>query len=336
MTATHANQIIDGYLRRLDSELSTLPSSRRKELTGQIAEHIAQARQELPEETDADLLTILDRLGEPDEIAAEARARLDLPTAKPGPIEIFALLLIGVGGVVFPVLPVGWVLGTGLVWRSKAWSPREKYRGAYVPLVVGLAILLVSAIAAGMFGRHVLLEVSFLGLVVANLLMPLGSAVYLGSRLGRRLPLVAWIAIAIVGLIVYLPAAATLIPARASAFIGRPFGEPAQTPVAGQPICEGFYGTEQYAGGLLPATAPVSVGICWDGTKVTRSWGPDCYPSYGPALRVNVASCTVQTEADGSMIISIQSSVNAMTAPFFVSSAGTGWRITPDGKLTQF
>jgi hypothetical protein len=335
MTETHADQIIDGYLKRLDSELSTFPPSRRKELTGQIAEHIAQARQELPEETDADLLTILDRLGEPDEIAAEARASLDLPTAKPGPIEILALLLIGAGGVVLPILPVGWVLGTALVWRSKAWTSRQKHRGAYVPLVAGLAILLVSAIATGMLGPNVFLEVYFLGLVVANLLIPLGTAVYLGSRIGRRLPLVAWIAIAIVGLIVYLPAAATFIPARTSAFIGTPFGESAETPVAGQPVCKGFYGTLRYAGGLLVATAPVSAGICWDGTRVTRSWGPDCSPSYGPALRVAVPRCSVETEADGTMIISIQSSVTAVTAPFFTSSAGAAWRITPDGKIRQ-
>jgi HAAS len=334
MTATHADQIIDGYLKRLDSELSSFPSSRRKELTGQIAEHIAQARQELPEETDADLLTILDRLGEPDEIAAEARANLNITTSKAGPLEILALLLIGVAQVIFPILPVGWALGTGLVWRSKAWTPREKYYGAYLPLVVGLALLLISALASGFFGR--LVEVAGVGFVIANLLMPLGTAIFLGARLGRRLPVLAWAAIAIVAISVYLPAVAAFIPAQASAFIGTPFGESAQAPVAGQPQCAGFYGSLRYAGGLpVAATAPVSLGICWDGNKVTKSWGPDCYPTYGPVLRVEVQSCTVQTEPDGSMIISIQSSATAMTAPFFTQSGGTGWLITPDGRFRQ-
>jgi len=335
MTATHASQIIDGYLKRLDSELSSFPTARRKELEAQIAEHIAQARQELPAETDADLLTILDRLGEPDEIAAEARASLDITTAKTGPLEIFALLLIGVGDVIFPILPVAWVLGTGLVWRSRSWTPREKYFGAYLPLVVGLAILVISALASGMFGRHTLLEVAFLGFVIANLVMPLGTAIYLGARLGPRLPVLAWAAIAIVTLSVYLPAAAAFIPAQASAFIGTPLGEAGLTPGAGGPTCKGFYGSVRYADGLpIAATAPVSVGICWDGKTVTKAWGPDCYPSYGPALRVQVQSCTVESLQDGSMIISIQSSATAMTAPFFGQSEGKGWRITPDGHIS--
>ncbi len=333
MKAAHADQIIDGYLKRLDSELSAVPAERRRELTGQIAEHIAQARQELPEETDADVLTILERLGEPDEIAAEARASLQIPTARPGPLEIVALLLIGVGGVLFPILPVGWVLGTGLVWRSKAWTPREKYRIAYLPLVTALAILLLSALAAGLLAEHLLIEVSFLGLVVANLLLPLATAIRLGATLGRRMPALAWAGMIIVGLIAYLPAAATFVPVQASAFIGVPGGETAQTPVAGQPVCEGFYGTLRYAGGVLPATAPVSVGICWDGTKVTRSWGPDCYPSYGPALRVQVQSCTVQTESDGSMMITIESSATAVPAPYFSQTSSWDWRITPDGRI---
>jgi hypothetical protein len=106
MTAAHASQIIDGYLRRLDAEMSNLPPGRRKELHGQIAEHIDQARSELAEETDADLLTILDRLGEPDEIVAAARTTLALPAGNPSPLEIVALVLIGVGGVVLPLLPV--------------------------------------------------------------------------------------------------------------------------------------------------------------------------------------------------------------------------------------
>jgi hypothetical protein len=56
MTAAHASQIIDGYLRRLDAEMSNLPPGRRKELHGQIAEHIDQARSELAEEPDGTVI----------------------------------------------------------------------------------------------------------------------------------------------------------------------------------------------------------------------------------------------------------------------------------------
>jgi hypothetical protein len=199
-----------------------------------------------------------------------------------------------------------------------------------------MAILVFSALTTGLFGAHLILEAAFLGFVVANLLMPLGTAIYLGVRLGRRLPVLAWGAIAIVTIAVYLPAAATLIPAQASAFIGTPLGEAGLTPIAGQQVCKGFYGSVRYAGGLpIAATAPVGVGICWDGTRVTKSWGPDCFPNYGPALRVEVQSCTVQTEPDGSLIIFVQSRATATTAPLFIQSGGMGWRITPDGKIMR-
>ncbi len=334
MTATHADQIIAGYLKRLEAELSSFPSGRRKELTGQIAEHIAQARSELAVETDAELLTILDRLGEPDEIAAEARSRFDISASTPGPIEILALLLIGVGGVIFPYLPLAWMIGTGLVWRSKSWSPREKYFGAYLPLVGGLAILLISALASG-FGSH-LLALFLVGVLISGVLLPLGTAVYLGVRLGRRLPRLALIAIGIVALIVYLPAIAALLPARSYAFIGAVGPPGSSVPIAGQPGCGGFHGTYQYASGLpLNAKAPVSVGICWDGQRVTKQWGPDCFPDYGPGLIVKVQGCQVQTEPDGSMIISIQSSATALTAPTFTQSGGIGWLITPDGHVKK-
>jgi hypothetical protein len=334
MTATHADQIIDGYLKRLDGELSNLPARRRKELTSQIAEHIAQARSELTEETDADLLTILDRVGEPDEIAAEARSRLDITTAKPGPLEIVALLLIGVGGVLFPILPVSWVVGTGLVWRSKAWTPRQKYLGAYLPLVLGLAILLVVALVSGLFGRHTSIAAFVLGVVVTNLVLPLVTAVRLGFGLGRRLPVLAWTAIAVVGLIVYLPAVASLIPIRTSAFIQNFAGSTEPAPGTGKPGCAGFYGTATYASGTpLAASLPVSVGVCWDGTRVRKTFGPDCFPNFSAGLRINVQSCTAQSDTDGSMVIAVSSSATATTAPFFTQSNGFEWRITPDGKV---
>ena len=335
MTATHASQIIEGYLKRLDAELSDLPPARRKELHGQIAEHIEQARSELAEETDADLQTILDKLGEPEEIVAAARSSFDVPAGKPGPLEILALLLIGVGDVLFPVLPVGWILGTGLVWRSKSWTPREKYRGAYAPLVVALGILLIGALASGGLGRHMALVGFFVAFVVANLFMPLGSAMYLATRLGRRLPMVAWAGIAIIALAVYLPAAATLVPAQKTAFMGTIIGSSLPAPVAGRPGCGGFYGTVRYATDTpLFATVPVSVGLCWDGTHVTKTWGPDCFPESGPGLRVEVQSCTVQEVGDGGVTISVTSSATAITAPYFTQSNGMGWRVTPDGRIT--
>lgn len=332
MTAPHANQIIAGYMKRLDAELASLPRARRKELTEEIAEHVAEARQELTDETDADILTILDRVGEPADIAAEARARLGVAGVAPGPIEIVALLLIGVGAVLFPVLPVAWVAGAGLVWRSGAWTSRQKRLGVYLPLVVLLGLDLTALLFGNSLSNHTGLLLVALALVV-GMLAAAGSAVYMAIRLGRRLPMLAWIAIVVVALGIYVPAAAALIPAQKSAFVV----SVGQRQPAGQTTCGGFYGTYEYAPYTpLAARAPVSVGICWDGQKVTKSWGPDCFPDYGPAIVVHGVSCRVESWPDGSMLVAVQSSDSAITAPFFGQSASFGWRITPDGRVDQF
>lgn len=329
MTAAHADQIISGYMRRLDAELESLPRARREELTEEIADHIEQARHELTDETDADLLTILDRVGEPAEIAGEARSRLGIEGVNPGPVEIAALLLIGVGAVVFPLLPVAWIIGAALVWRSRAWSPGQKRLGVYLPLVVLLGLDLVALLLGNSIGNHTGLLLVALALVL-GLLAAAGCGVYLATRLGVRLPALAWIAIAAVALGVYVPAVAAVVPAQRSAFI-------VTVAHVETGACGGFYGTYEYAPGTpLAARAPVSVGICWDGQRVTKSWGPDCYPDYGPAIQVHLAGCQVQTQPDGSMIVTIESSDAATTAPFFGQSASFGWRITPDGHIDQF
>ncbi len=333
MTAIHANQIVAGYLKRLEAELAWLPAGRRKELTGQISDHIDEARGQLVDETDADLLSIIDRLGEPDEISAEARARFQLAAGTPGPLEIAALLLIGAGDIVFPIVPIGWIVGTVLVWRSKAWTSREKYFGAYLPLVIDLAIVLIGALLANVPDLGFFL----LGSLFSGLLLPLGTAVYLGVRLGRRLPLLGWAGIAIVALIVYLPAVAAVLPTSTQGFIGSDFAPGDAGPKPGAPGCGGFYGTVEYAAGTpMSAKEAISVGICSDGQKLTKQWGPDCPPQGSVALIVKIKNCQVVTQPDGSMIVSIAGSATAITSPTFTFSRGDSWRITPDGQVMAF
>jgi len=48
---------------------------------------------------------------------------------------------------------------------------------------------------------------------------------------------------------------------------------------------------------------------------------------------VKVQGCRVESEADLSMIISIQSDVTALTAPAFAQATDHSWMITPDGKI---
>jgi uncharacterized membrane protein len=123
---TDADHLVDDYLKRLDGELSDLPRERRRELTEEIAGHIAEARADLDPENEAEIRNLLERLGDPAEIAAEERARSGLVSRRAGPVEIAALIGLLVGGFVFVI---GWFVGLVLLWVSEAWSLREKLVG---------------------------------------------------------------------------------------------------------------------------------------------------------------------------------------------------------------
>ncbi len=62
------------YMARLKVALSGLPSGDRTQIVEQVSEHIASARAALPEQTEAAVREILERLGPPEEIAGEAKA----------------------------------------------------------------------------------------------------------------------------------------------------------------------------------------------------------------------------------------------------------------------
>lgn len=134
MTAPHADQLIDGYLARLRVAAIDLPSSVREELIADMRAHIAEARAREPEETDAAVLNILDRLGDPEMVVAEARQRpTPAPSTQPsvapwlyrsGIIEIATIVL----------LPFLWVIGVILLWVSPAWKTRDKVIGTIFSL----------------------------------------------------------------------------------------------------------------------------------------------------------------------------------------------------------
>ena len=158
MTAPHADQLIDGYLARLRVAAMDLPLSAREELIEDMRAHIAEARTREPEETDATILNILDRLGDPEMLVAEVRQR---PTPAPstqasvtpwlyrsGIIEIAAIVL----------LPFLWVIGVILLWVSPAWKTRDKVIGTIFSLG-GYPGIFIIGIASG----HHLLAVTWNG-----------------------------------------------------------------------------------------------------------------------------------------------------------------------------
>jgi hypothetical protein len=193
---TKADSLVDRYLKDLEAELADLPANRRRELLDEVGEHIVAARATLDTETEAGVRTVLERLGDPADIAAEARERFGVPVpvarqASPR-LEAIALVLL-----VIPFL--GWVVGVVLIWVSRLWTTRDKLIGTLGGMswvLAGLGTVLAEAnnlpISASGAGSPVgspqvaeaagpgLLEVA---LVVAPFVLPVVAAIYLAIRL---------------------------------------------------------------------------------------------------------------------------------------------------------
>ena len=185
------------YLRRLQRSMGDLPAQRRDEILAEIEEHIASGLAEFPSPTDADVRNVLERVGDPDDIAAEARERFGIKPAKRSWTDPAAIILLLIGGFTI----VGWFVGVVLLWISDAWNTRDKIIGTLVvpgglagALGVGLA---ASGVQGGSCGP---VEVTVapapcataaasvgnvLGLILAVLLVlaPIVTAIYLSLRL---------------------------------------------------------------------------------------------------------------------------------------------------------
>jgi hypothetical protein len=173
MTTT-ADTLVDNYLRDLQAELRDLPAARQREILAEVGEHITEARATLDADTEAAIRTLLERLGDPADIAAEARERFGVqpePTKPATPwLEVIALVALAV-----PFL--GWVVGVVLVWVSQRWTTRDKVIGTIGGLswvVAGLGTVMESA-GPGAFIALILIVLAFV--------LPYAAAIYLAIRL---------------------------------------------------------------------------------------------------------------------------------------------------------
>lgn len=138
------------YLERLRRAGRRLPPGQLQELLDDIEGHLAEAIE--PAMSDAEVLTVLDRLGEPDAIvAAEASEPDDHPAPRTAR-EWVAILLLLLGGF---LVGIGWVGGLVLLWSSRAWKTREKWLGTLV-VPGGLATsVVIGLIAIGAPSRQI-------------------------------------------------------------------------------------------------------------------------------------------------------------------------------------
>jgi hypothetical protein len=79
-----------------------------------------------PSASDAQALTVLDKLGEPEAIIAAEVPDPDEPPTRRGTTEWVAIILLLFGGF---IVGVGWVAGLVLLWISRAWTMRDKWIG---------------------------------------------------------------------------------------------------------------------------------------------------------------------------------------------------------------
>ncbi len=127
MTTDTLHPLAAEYLQRLRRAGRGLPPGRRRELLAEIEGHLSEAIG--PDASDAQALTALDRLGEPEEIIAAEMPPPDGRADRRGIREWAAIILLLFGGFIFGL---GWLAGLVLLWSSRAWTTRDKWIGTLV------------------------------------------------------------------------------------------------------------------------------------------------------------------------------------------------------------
>jgi hypothetical protein len=161
MTAPHADQLIEGYVARLSAAAGDLPRSARQELIDDMRSHITEARAREPEETDAAVMNILDRLGEPATVVADARERLGIRLAqpyRPGVLEVAAVILV----------PFLWPIGVILLWMSPAWKVRDKLIGTFLPPGGYMGVGIFGLVAATAHSSGCIVSTDATGHIIQN------------------------------------------------------------------------------------------------------------------------------------------------------------------------
>lgn len=188
-----ARQILDDYLSALEGELRDLSPSDRAEIVLEFREHFEDARREVIDPTEAQLRNIVERLGAPSEIAAEARARFGVEGPTPAAQAVPSASAAQRFGALEIAAVVGWFawwpVGVLLSGISPRWSRRDKVIALAIEVgffaVIGGVASTIGLIAGG---GHVGYSHYFI-LLVFMLIPPsfpgIFGAAYLAWKLSR-------------------------------------------------------------------------------------------------------------------------------------------------------
>jgi hypothetical protein len=174
-SAGEADTLVQRYLARLDASLRGVDTSRREEILAEVQGHIEEGRTGLDPGDATSVRTLLDRVGDPAAIAAEAGA----PPPGSRRWDAWAPWLIIFGPV---ASGLGWIAGMLILWTSPTWSRRDQLIATFVPLagLVALFFGLVTALraAAGCSGHVSALHASA-GCTARGFTLPLAVAILL-------------------------------------------------------------------------------------------------------------------------------------------------------------
>ncbi|MFJ9248230.1 HAAS signaling domain-containing protein [Streptomyces sp. NPDC101776] len=181
--------LVRTYLASVDREAAVLSGDRRRDLVADLREHIESVLAQGADNTTVQ--QALDKLGTPREIAAAAIA--EEPGVNPLQPESNARTTLTLVMMVLAA-PFFWVLGIGLVlavsaavriWRSTAWTRRDKQLGG----ICSLSPLLVTPATAALFAATGGLGAAeLIGAFLIAMVIPLTGAIRLRRSAARLHP----------------------------------------------------------------------------------------------------------------------------------------------------
>jgi HAAS domain-containing protein len=170
MSTSTLHPVATAYLQQVRREGRDLPGDRLAELLRDLEEHLSAT---IPADaSEEDAREVLGRLGDPREIVEAERPESIGPAERRGTREWMAVFLLLFG---FIAAGVGWVVGVILLWRSRAWTTRDKLIGTLV-LPGGLfATVLLLLLALGRSRKAICTDYGSYGTSVVHCTYGAGS-----------------------------------------------------------------------------------------------------------------------------------------------------------------